>query len=106
MEAHVAILPDDIADGIPCCISSCPVARAATRATKKRTDVSGTFANFYMKDEYGQCCLWRAELPHEAREWIKKFDDGMVPAPIAFDLVFFNQGPARWKYAQDSCLGQ
>lgn len=104
MNVRVEVETDDIQDGERCSISSCPVARAATRATKKRTDVNGSYARFYMKDEYGTCCEWSAELPKDAKEWIKRYDEGMVQAPIAFNLSFFNQGPARFKYAQDSCL--
>jgi hypothetical protein len=95
MKIHVNVTQEDIEKGDNDC-RSCPIARAILRGYDDVGMVSvqpigrPSVEQFRAFWEVGDT-LYRADLPNEARKFIKNFDAGMPVTPFHFEL----EGVAR-----------
>lgn len=75
----INVTEEDIKKGEKSCMSGCPVAIAARRATGRKVRVSINYL-FY---EFG---LREHALPHEVSNFVCDFDNGLPVQPITFEI--------------------
>jgi hypothetical protein len=90
----IKVTQEDIDKGCERSISNCPIARAAARElgiSDTEISVNGFHINIWVENALnieGSKPIKTAKLPQKARNFITKFDSGMIPPPFEFEAEF------------------
>lgn len=79
----VTVTQNDIDAGAPQNCRTCPVAKAASRATGETVFVGELLSCFSRRREL----LWEVPLPRVVSEFVRAFDWGLSVRPFSFPLL-------------------